>query len=527
MPSTIAGIISQGQRDLARREAAATRRLVDAYTRVWTILEGEIAVIERQITTALQAGEIDNAERWAHRQRWWEQVQGTIGTELGRFSDDGLRLIAGVQQDAVLVATSGASRIANLARIDTPFSGRVNARAMERWVSALQPDSPLQGVFGRYSDLTRQAIMDGITDGIGQGKGAGNIVRAVRKVAGPDVSTGKLATITRTETMRAYRGSARDSYEALGPDVIAQWEWRAAKSRRTCAACLAYDGRRFPYKQYPQRFHVNCRCVVVPVPHKHLVGEGPERETGAAWLARQKVDVQRQVLGTKDRFALYQDGVPLRDFIGVKRNRTWGPSLYVKPADRVRLNDPIGIMPDAVPGRSRIPAMSEADATQLEPPRAPVIVSRDEATEYIKGSETPYLVYHRTSAEVEATIYEHGLDFSKTGARSWQGSGFYTSPESLPQYGEGEVIVALNAKKPFVGTGLEIDAKIDSFNITPAPIRYKDIEIPGTQVTLEQKREAWLNAGYDSLIQTADNGTPEVIVVLRHDNYKLVRHDDR
>jgi SPP1 gp7 family putative phage head morphogenesis protein len=68
--------------------------------------------------------------------------------------------------------------------------------------------------------------------------------------------------LTRTELMRAYRGSLFDQYGAMG---FTQWQWSAAMSTRTCLACISRSGKVYSMDNPFMPAHVNCRCSPVPV----------------------------------------------------------------------------------------------------------------------------------------------------------------------------------------------------------------------------------------------------------------------
>lgn len=259
-------------------------------------------------------------------------MQGSIDDQFVRFNHTALSTIVRGQSQAVGIAGESTALFRQAVGIETSLAGRVNAGAFERWVSAVQPNSPIRGVINKYQERTRDAILRHVTDGIGSGQGVGQMVRNITRDIGPDAQVGNLQTLVRTETLRAYRGSSRDGFEAIGPDVISEWEWMATKSFRTCAACLAMDTRRFKYDQYPDRWHVSCRCVIRPVPHANLVpGALPQRESGEDWLRRQEEKHQRGILATPARYDAFQDGAKLDDFLGIRRNATWGDSVAVKP----------------------------------------------------------------------------------------------------------------------------------------------------------------------------------------------------
>lgn len=330
---TITEAVRTGQRALAAREAAATARLLDAYRSVWDRVEREVRWLDADIAAAVARGERVPAN-WLMDQAWYRQLQGSLQVEVARFRDDGLRALGVTQADAVASARE-AERLFRVA-IGDPFAARVNAGALERWVSATQPGSPLRGVLDGYGERLSRAIRDGITEGIGSGHGTWRIVDDLRRAVGPDATQWRLATIVRTEGMRSFRGSFADTMQPLQDDgIVTGYRWLAAKSSRTCIACIARDGR--ITKTYPTDQHVSCRCVAQPVVDPAIVPGGRAPETGSEWFARQPEDVQRRMLPNASAFDAYRRGeITLDDLVGVRRSRTWGDSIFVRGVPKSR-----------------------------------------------------------------------------------------------------------------------------------------------------------------------------------------------
>lgn len=330
--ATVAQALAIGRKQLRALEPGMVQRMLSAYEVAWRHVEGQLAIVDGQIAAAAARGETIN-QGWINRQTWYRQVQASIDREMARFTQQGVTTIAGTQASAVNIAQQVGN--AYRAAIDTPFAGRVNAGAMQEWVSAIQPDSPVRGVLDRYGQRVSQSIETHITEGIGSGQGSRQITRNIVAEVGPDAVEGRLHTVVRTEGMRAYRGSHREDMEALAKDIPGthEWEWFAALSSRTCPACLSRHGKRYPFNQYPDQQHPSCRCVV------RLILEGSDlgvQKTGDEWLRDQPADVQRKVLRSPARYDAFQEGATLDDFTGVKHDRKWGDSVIVVPMRSVR-----------------------------------------------------------------------------------------------------------------------------------------------------------------------------------------------
>lgn len=330
---TISDAIRHGQREIRRQEGVAFARLLTEYEQVWWYVERIIRRYESQIQDAIDAGETVNPA-WVRRQQWYQQLQRSVDDQFVRFNRTALGTIASAQTQAVGIAGESARMFAGAVNINPGIVARVNAPAFERWVSALRPGSPLQRVVDGYGDRIRESLVRRMTDGIGSGEGISTILRRVRQDVGPTAIDGRLQTFVRTEGMRAYRGSWKDQLDALPSGVITGYRWTASLSARTCLACISMHGRIFD--SYPMSQHPACRCVVTPVVSPRYAPPQRFGPSGEEWLARQDEATQRRILGTADRWELYRQGTPILDFVGVKRSRTWGDSIVIKPASALR-----------------------------------------------------------------------------------------------------------------------------------------------------------------------------------------------
>ncbi|MGB3329255.1 MAG: minor capsid protein [Thermomicrobiales bacterium] len=329
---SILEIIQQGKRDLLIGEIAMTQRMLAAYELVWLEVERQLLRLDTNLAAAgpLDSGAVD---AWLRQQDWYTQLLRSIEAEFTRFNTDAATVLGRTQAEAVGTSRLASDRVRRWIGDRAGFVADVRPQVFERWVSATLPDSPLRASIERHGVEAAKVIERRMTEGIGSGKGVRSIVNGIRAELGPESPKPyELATLVRTETNRAYRGSFRDDMEAMGPDVISGWEWLAAHSLRTCPACLAMDGRVFPYDQYPDTQHVNCRCIVRPRVNENLIpGANPPRKLGSEYFADLPEKDQRRILRTQGRLDAYKDGVPLSEMVGVRANATWGPSVYIKP----------------------------------------------------------------------------------------------------------------------------------------------------------------------------------------------------
>jgi SPP1 gp7 family putative phage head morphogenesis protein len=177
---------------------------------------------------------------------------------------------------------------------------------------------------------TAIAVRDALVDGILNGRGPRVTARAVRDALGS--STARALTIARTETLRAYRAAALDTYRA-NSDVVKGWVWHATLDGRTCPVCWAMHGTEHTLDA-TLGSHPNCRCAMVPqtVTWRQL-GFAGIRETGwqpqlgSDLFAQASEAVQLAVLGP-GKFAAYQAGeLALEDLVQPTRSTRYGKGL--------------------------------------------------------------------------------------------------------------------------------------------------------------------------------------------------------
>jgi len=152
-------------------------------------------------------------------------------------------------------------------------------------------------------DAVETAIADVVTGDLGPRQAARAMVRETGKASG--IGLQRAMTITRTESLRAYREAQRQRWQESG--VVQAYRRTAAQNSRTCMGCIAMDGAIMPIDQ-PLEDHPNGRCSKVPV----FVVDGeiisPWRGRSARdWLAEQDEPTQLKIMGP-GRLAAYKRG---------------------------------------------------------------------------------------------------------------------------------------------------------------------------------------------------------------------------
>lgn len=339
---TIAQALAYGRRALNEMEPALVRALLDQYGMAWVYIDQKLTEVNGYIEAALARGEVVD-DAWLHRQYWWQSTLNSIEVEMTRFTQGMASTLAQGEWQALTVAQQVGGGISEYVvneaskrgiSVTGSIRGQVNPGAFERWVLAQQPDSPIRKAIDAYGDRVSESVRTNMTQGLAAGEHPRTIANKIIAEVGEEANKGRIHTTTRTEIHRSFRGSLRDSMEAMGPDVVSGWRWSAALSRRTCAACLALHGTEYPFEAYPDKFHVACRCTIQPVVNSSLIPPRRTGQTGDEWLRSQPVAVQRQVLGNA-RYDAFQKGTPLSDFVGTHHDDVWGDSVYVKSVKEI------------------------------------------------------------------------------------------------------------------------------------------------------------------------------------------------
>lgn len=110
-----------------------------------------------------------------------------------------------------------------------------------------------------------EALNQVLIRGVAIGENPREAARELLNRLGGNFDGGRMRaeTIMRTEILDALRRAALAS-RLRNKDVLNGWVWHCDLSERTCPACLAMNGTRFPLDQPGPEGHPNCRCVAVP-----------------------------------------------------------------------------------------------------------------------------------------------------------------------------------------------------------------------------------------------------------------------
>lgn len=308
-------IIRAGKRRLDAADRDLINQLLAAYQDARHTVMAELTLLEQQILWSIEAQEDHLTAAWMRRQAWYQQLDQTIQREADRLEDK-------VRNLTTLAREAGIAQgvVTGSATVSAVPWGTFNSRAVEHWISAIQPGSPLDRVLSRYGLDVETSLRNEITQGLIRGRGSRNTVSAILADVGEVIEPFKASRIVRTEMMRAYRGVFEEQMGAFPRHMIAGYQWMSALDMRTCPICLGLHGQVF--EDYPDFAHVNCRCVVVPV-----FGEryAPPREivTGDQWFSQQSPEYQRAVLGP-GRSDVYSEGTPLAGMIRFDKDPVWG-----------------------------------------------------------------------------------------------------------------------------------------------------------------------------------------------------------
>lgn len=303
-----------------REDAIARQRLIQAYADALRRLRPLIELVELDLLSLAEVTpyRIFQLDRWRDLERQLFEEIARIGRiETLNLTEAQRQLVAMAADHSRALALVQAAPV-DVARLSFNWV-QLPANAVEALIGATVDGAPLMQLFERMGAGTTDLARGILTDAMALGQHPRIVANALSAVT--DQMFARTYTIARTEMLRAYRTASIRNY-AANSDILDGWVWVAAKSKRTCAACLALDGRVFPLEERFMRQHVNCRCSCVA----SVRGVPWQRETGSEWLAKQPKGVQDAVLGKKGGEAYRAGDVELGDFIRRDASAVWGPS---------------------------------------------------------------------------------------------------------------------------------------------------------------------------------------------------------
>jgi SPP1 gp7 family putative phage head morphogenesis protein len=307
---------------ILKRERKAALRLIAAYGLIWNRILKQLSILNQQIKEAEARGEVVN-QFWLVRQERYFVLLRQVDEELRKFAS--LADVAITKQQAAAVKAGLADSFALMeaaaesADVRTAFN-KLPAAAVENLVGTLGNGSPLSTLLDQLPRAGRAIVEQGLIEAVALGIGPAATARKIREGLGGNLM--RALTISRTETLRAYRTASHQTYQA-NADVVTGWVWRSSRSRRSCAACIALDGTFHPVTQ-PMRPHPRCRCTMIPAVR------GVTVDSGATWFRKQPAEVQREIVGTDAGYKALKSGdLKIEDLVGLQRSPLWGDS-YVQ-----------------------------------------------------------------------------------------------------------------------------------------------------------------------------------------------------
>lgn len=178
----------------------------------------------------------------------------------------------------------------------------------------------LRDVWRELGEATFRRVRDAVRMGFLEGQSIDVMIRRIRGTRSQGYKDGIFQTtrreaeaVVRTATNHTANTARQVLYEA-NPRLIRGVQWVAVLDHRTSAVCRGRDGTVYPVDSGPRPpAHFNCRSTTIPVLRRQFsdesgdAGRVPMADNYDAWLRRQSVAFQNDVLGVQ-KAKLFRDG---------------------------------------------------------------------------------------------------------------------------------------------------------------------------------------------------------------------------
>lgn len=357
--------------DIAREYAGVRRLLVD-----------RVAELSRQIEAAQASGE-EVTPAWLFQRDRLQAIELEITLEVSRIAHMANESIRLLQDEAVKDALAAALKLTEAqmggpaplrTRILTNWS-RVNLQAAIGALGASAGGSPLEELFSSLGPQAGSAIRSALIASVATGIPTKQMARYVANALGGNFA--RALTISRTETMRAYRLGHRAAYQKN--PIVTGWTWHSRLDPSTCAGCFTAHGTVHPQAELMES-HPNCRCIPIPrtpsweeLGFSGLPDTRPPIEDAEAAFKRLALADQRRILGPSIHRLFESGSVPWGALGRTTDAGRWGKNRIPTPLHELlaRLKAGEFGLPPATPlpsgTTSGLPAVVESAMTAAVP----------------------------------------------------------------------------------------------------------------------------------------------------------------
>lgn len=285
------------KRELARRDAAAMKRVTQAYAAVYRNLKAETDALVLEIA-GLAEPSIEKIRRLARYKRLLaetvreiERFGGWLSTEMAAIAAEEVKFGLSNSRALLMAYNPPAAVAANFRALDP--------EAVLRLIGFLSPEGPLYRKLGGLAGWTAEQVAGAIIEGVALGRNPRVIAEAIQGAFGRGLTDA--LRMTRTLQLYSYREANRASY-AANSDVVKGWAWMADLSV-ACPSCIAMHGTEHGLDETLDDHH-NGHCAMVPIV---TFAGNPIAESGADWFGKLGEAEQRERLGAS-KYDAWKEG---------------------------------------------------------------------------------------------------------------------------------------------------------------------------------------------------------------------------
>ncbi len=255
-------VVKDYRQALKQREAEASQALEQAYAQVLAQIQPHLDKLYLLIAERKANGE-EATPALLYEQRRLETLKLFITHAISHFGALSHMTVSQLQHEAVTLGQEAAQALmqATVPKGVSFSFGVPDPSAIASILGATQAGSPLADLFNGFGQEAAKLTSEALIRGLTLGNNPRQIARDVQQALG--VSRNRALVISRDQSNRAYRSASLENYRA-NEASLSGYRRQADLSARTCAACLALDGKEYVLDEDPE-LHTCDRCVMVPI----------------------------------------------------------------------------------------------------------------------------------------------------------------------------------------------------------------------------------------------------------------------